>query len=603
MPPPQHHFVSQPLPQLVTNWLYNVIQPLYKHKEIVYQHVYQFLQAHLKKNLDFRIRTKVYTSEKTGRPDLLINLFGTIIVNDVIGVPIEIWVPFTYPYGEEDGAPFVYIVPEHSKLWFLRANNNVDSQGRFYHPYLSNWHNRGYSGDNTSSTPSLLNLLDTVIYPSILEDPPITNLPPTTFASQENYQTCSLPPLPPKPPKLPKLPELPELTRPINLTKVSHNNGEFNQSFGDPNLLQFAASSLSAGSSPSRLTSPLPALSSPSIIRQSTGPPLPAKPPKVISPTTASPQIMSPQFSGINGAKYPIPSRYLAPLPPPQSPPLHIINNINDNNYNSSINNNNNININNDTHIKQYIDMDTTLHLQQLHYPLKSSNNRNDSHVSEMMQHLSIENQRTGLLLMRQINASEIDIIDDVEQSTKVNDERKASLERLSTLINDCFQNEPLLKDIAYANENVRRANALATQLHHHYLQAIENSKNLDGHIDYLSAQLASLQSLNAELTELNQRNNTLETSVCVKPGIEIPLDDIIIPDLVLVKQLYDVVLEIKSIKDTMNLMSGNFHGCGEIINDKNMDACVKSMRNLGRDLFWLELTKNEIANIMKLQK
>lgn len=103
--------MSDPIPQLVSNWLFNVIQPLYDNKQIVYTHVYQFLQVHLKKNLNFKVRTRVYTSSGSGQSNLLINLFGTIAINNEISVPVEIWVPTSYPFVDQagNGTPLVYI--------------------------------------------------------------------------------------------------------------------------------------------------------------------------------------------------------------------------------------------------------------------------------------------------------------------------------------------------------------------------------------------------------------------------------------------------------------------------------------------------------------
>ena len=133
--------MSDPIPQLVSNWLFNVIQPLYDNKQIVYTHVYQFLQVHLKKNLNFKVRTRVYTSGGSGQSNLLINLFGTIAINNEISVPVEIWIPTSYPFVDQvgNGTPLVYIVPDHNRNWYLRPSNNVDTQGMFYHPYMSSW--------------------------------------------------------------------------------------------------------------------------------------------------------------------------------------------------------------------------------------------------------------------------------------------------------------------------------------------------------------------------------------------------------------------------------------------------------------------------------
>lgn len=166
--------------QQVSNWLFNVIQPLYEHKKEVYAHVFQFLQLHLRKNLNFKIRTQIYTSSGSGEPNLLINLFGTIQINEQIGTPIEIWVPFAYPYVdyENKGAPIVYIVPDHSKGWYLKPNNNVDTQGMFYHPYLTRWHRECLRSNPDSLNMFSLVELANVIYRSVTTDSPIASKPP-----------------------------------------------------------------------------------------------------------------------------------------------------------------------------------------------------------------------------------------------------------------------------------------------------------------------------------------------------------------------------------------------------------------------------------------
>lgn len=203
----------------------------------------------------------------------------------------------------------------------------------------------------------------------------------------------------------------------------------------------------------------------------------------------------------------------------------------------------------------------------------------------------------------RQLQPEPIDLIDSIAQLSVVDNERRASLENLSHQFNNYFAQDQIHYDTQYINENIQKTNALFTQLTRHNQQALENSKNLDDHITHISTRLSNLTNLNQELSILHELNNQAQDKVILSNTFELPLDELIIPDLPLVKQLYEVVLEIKAIKDTLNLISGNFHGCKEVVNDKNLDVCVKTVRNLGRELFWLELTKNEIAsNIMNLQ-
>ncbi|KAI5953931.1 STP22 [Candida margitis] len=496
-----------PLPQSVSNWLFNVIQPSYLYKQLVYAHVYQFLQQHLKKNLNFRIRTQVHTSEETGQSELLINLFGTIVINEHIGVPIEIWLPFSYPFSDYDrkGAPLVYITPDHSKSWYLRPTNNVDPQGKFYHPYLSNWYRDCVeSSGDISDYYNLIQLIN-VIYQSVKQEVPIVLEAPVTTNA------------PPKPAKI-------TTESPLRPQNTSHQ------------------------SSPTRS-----AVVSP----QSTGqPPLPAKPPKIVSP----------QHTSSNG----VPEKYQRPLPLPQESHSPVFSN-------------------------PSIDSVAPQHTQ--------SDINQSPHSSRL--HQDMTPSRTGIVSppTKQAQLEPVDLVDSIAQLSVVDLERKVALEKLSQEFNNYFAQDPIHLHTSYANENIQKANALYTQLSRHNQQALENSKNLDEHINHISTQLSNLTNLNQELATLHELNNQSHEKVILNNTFQLPLDELIIPDSPLVKQLYEVVSEIKAVKDTINLISGNFHGCKELVNDKNLDVCVKSLRNLGRELFWLELTKNEIAtNIMNLQ-
>ncbi|KAI3403648.2 STP22 [Candida oxycetoniae] len=552
----------QQLPQSVSNWLFNVIQPSYIYKQIVYNNVYHLLQLHLKKNFNFRIRTKVYTDEETGESCLLLNLFKTILIDENISVPIEIWIPFTYPYSdfERQGVPLVYIVPDHSKNWFLKPSNNVDSQGKFYHPYLSAWH-REYTESNFHAGELYnLNELANIVHQSVLADPPILNRSPILSSGAP----------PPKPAKVeygkssftfnrypqnegqlfpletsgPSLPEKPPKITLANHTSSQYtgNSSSINIGIGSSSIntgIDIGSSSINTGID----------IGSSSI---NTG----------IDIGSSSINTGIDIGSNSSGGKQPppIPLKYQAPLPIPDQ-------------Y---------------TKTRQPPPPDTP----STQVPVA------------MLQTLTInERQNFSPPSLPMQKVEPVDLVDsDNPQVSSISAERKMALEKLSERLNQCFESDPIHQSIAFANENVQKANALYSQLSHHYQQAKENSKNLDGHIQYLSTILTNITDLNKELTKLNEQNNHAESKVVVNSKCDIPLDELIVPDSLLVKQLYEVVSEIKAIKDTMNLISGNFHSCSEIINDKNQDFCVKTMRNLGRELFWLELTKNEIANIMKLQ-
>lgn len=145
-------------------------------------------------------------------------------------------------------------------------------------------------------------------------------------------------------------------------------------------------------------------------------------------------------------------------------------------------------------------------------------------------------------------------------------------------------------------NTNTKKIDALYQQLSHHNQQACANKENLDNHISYLSNQLSSLTSLNNELIQLDGLNSQQKNTVSTNNKSNFELDNLVVPDLALVNQLYDIVSDIKATKDTICLIGGNFQSESEIINDSRMDACVKAVRGLGRELFWLEVMKREIA-------
>lgn len=159
-----------PLTKSIENWLYSVLQPQYLNKQITYSHVHHFLVAHLKKGHDFRIRTAVHTSVR-GHPQLLINLYGVINVESNLSVPVSIWVPWEYPFGDI-GVPIVYVTADHSQNWFLRPTNNVDSVGKFYHPYLTEWSSMCINEEiHSFSKFNLTALLDLVASTVSMQDP------------------------------------------------------------------------------------------------------------------------------------------------------------------------------------------------------------------------------------------------------------------------------------------------------------------------------------------------------------------------------------------------------------------------------------------------
>lgn len=189
---------------------------------------------------------------------------------------------------------------------------------------------------------------------------------------------------------------------------------------------------------------------------------------------------------------------------------------------------------------------------------------------------------------------------DEVGQQTQNEQLLAAISQRINSYLN--LDNEESINHHLYEiNTNSSKIDALYNQLNHHNTQAKTNSDILDNHIENLTTQLLKLTSLNNELSQLDSVNAALNNSISTSATKEHHLDDIITADLAVVNQLYDVVSEIKANKDTINLIGGNFQSQSELINDNSIDSCVKTIRAIGRETFWLELMKDELAGIIGL--
>jgi ESCRT-I complex subunit TSG101 len=572
------------LPLQVANWLFNVLQPQYLHKQVAYSHIYQFLAVHLKRNLRFRIRTQVYTSSESGNSELLINLFGSITTG-VGDVPVEIWVPLNYPYV--DGVPLVYIVPDHANQLYLRPGNHVDTQGRFYHPYLASWYYE-CTGESTLNKFNLLELIN-VIQSVVTLDIPIQQVPPETPQSVPNIASQSLPP---KPAKVP----LSQLVNPRDPQPavIPQYDPQPSQALPFPQNNPQASSSKALG-----IPRDPPPFS---------GPPLPVK-------------------SGFASDAPPaIPLKYQNPLPLPNeqqstqmypiSPP-HAASPAMVQNYTGPRQNGNYLQDQNGSYLQDqngsYLQDQNGSYIpnQEQNPQISNYSPSSTTHTTPVpIQH--VQNTppiRTKNVQNTPINNTKntkpkttIDLMDDnLPIPTVPQVLHRELLEQLSNKINAYLQQDNCNQVVAQVNENSTKFSTLYNQLNHHYQQAQANSRHLEDHMNYLSQQLQQITKLDHDLAILDQLNNSQPDKVYTSSTTHVLLDDLIIPDLPLVKQLYDIVLEMKAIKDTISLIGGGFDSQSEIINDSNMDMCVKTVRNLGRELFWLELTKNEVAKVMSL--
>lgn len=177
-------------------------------------------------------------------------------------------------------------------------------------------------------------------------------------------------------------------------------------------------------------------------------------------------------------------------------------------------------------------------------------------------------------------------------------------LDEIARKVNEYISSSNSLQSaVPYVDEHTQKVKALHTQLENHTKQAEANLENLDKHISHIQAKIDEIALSNQQLGALAEVNAQLPTEVqtTLDETLKMHLDDLVTPDSALVNQLYDVVADIKAHKDTINLVGGFFENEPELINNENMDVCVKNLRGLGRDLFWLEMFKNKIGALMGL--
>lgn len=500
------------VPTKVVNWLYSVIKSQYSHGELVYRDVYRFLAVYLSQG--FRIRTAVYTSG-SGQTTLLIQLYGSVVVGNS-QVPVHIWLPQNYPFADKtashydaDGVPLVYIVPSAETV--VRQSNNVDLQGRFYHPYLSLWYQNYIPG--VSTTEYSLLLLMGCLSATFEKEMPLALRPITTG-----------PQLPPKPPSV--------------------RDTMFPQTTGPR--------------------------------RETTGPPLPEKP-------ESAPQEAH------------IPLKYRAPPPLPQENPQPV-----------------------SQSPQAFPQAQTQKAPQQL--SLNRTPNRlgvespertrftlrhpeNKQRTDEGYTQEKFTNQKVKNPPPQPVVQPEIEDLMDKATESQSSGVPAATLEKIAQKINDFLSNAGVNAVVDPVNEIAQRVGALHSQLLHHHKQATANRENLESHISYLKGQINAITDLNRKLGELDVINTEDAASITVglHPKSVVAVDDVVCADLALVHQLYEVCADIKAHKDTINVVAGNYRSEAELISDDNMDACIKAVRGLARETFWLEMERSQIGKAMGL--
>lgn len=518
------------VPTKVVNWLYSVIKSQYRHEELVYRDIYRFLAVYLPQG--FRIRTAVYTSG-SGKATLLIQLYGSVVISDN-QVPVQIWVPQNYPFADKtaspydaDGVPLVYIVPSAEMV--VRQSNNVDLQGRFYHPYLSLWYQNHVPG-SASAEYSLL-LLMGCMNVTFEKEMPLALRPITTG-----------PELPPKPPG-------------PRETMLSQTSGPRRETTG-PSLPQKPDSGI-----PLKYRAP---------------PPLPQAQshPQQHQPQTRSGHLVA---EILEKQRYDLSERH----PEPQG---------------------------------RHTGLPQERHVasSQRHPGPLQERQATGQERPPALQNYTPRTQKAPQEAQSTVHASkpvqpmvqaEIEDLMDKAAESQASGVPAATLEKIARQINDFLSSAGINTVVDQANAISQRVGTLHSQLLHHHKQAEANRENLENHISYLKSQINAITDLNRKLGELDVINTEDATSITMSlnPKSAVAVDDVVCADLALVHQLYDVCADIKAHKDTINLVAGNFRSEAELINDDNIDACIKAVRGLAREAFWLEIERSQIGKAMGL--
>lgn len=500
----------------ITNWLYTVLQPQYTHTEATYRDVYRFLLVYLDRG--FKIRTAVYTSA-LGGSDLLLNLYGPLSCGENV-FQINIWVPLNYPIAdatnktsniESNGVPIVYIVP--SKGQIIRPGNNVDSQGKVYHPFLVQWYTSTSSG-NPLEQFNLLLLMDCLVA-TFERSVPVILAPQTTG-----------PALPPKP---------------SNEVISPQRTGGGVSTTGPPLPRKPASSEEQPNSIPLKYRAPLPL------------------------PTQVTPSQWGVLDTGVSQASEG--SKQTIPIPLTNS---------------------------------NGIDHKWPKYESRASGPLQNP-------IGSLQQSSKHRRKAPNDNIPAKVSSIE-DLMDQVTLESKKQGPNPVELQRIAQHINLYLNsgstgsvNEILPK----INKTRGNAAALHSQLSHHNNQAKANIDNLENHVQYLTKQVDSIGQLNNHLYELSEANKTITDEIVlnVADDRKLALDDLVLPDLILVRQLYDTVAEIGGYRDAIKLVGGSYKSEAELINNETIDSCVRSVRALLRELFWLEVTRDEIGRVMGLEK
>lgn len=177
------------LPRSLLDWLYNVLQPEYAEPGRVFSDVVAVLSSYP----SLSPKTAVYTDEQ-GRSDLLLCLHGilpTIYNGATYHIPVEIWVPKSYPSVM---APIMYVRPTADMVVF--PSNYVDGNGRCFHPYLTYW-NQNSSHNLSEAIAIFIEIFGRL--PPVFAKPQHHTVSTGAVGSNASLSAETPPPVPPKP--------------------------------------------------------------------------------------------------------------------------------------------------------------------------------------------------------------------------------------------------------------------------------------------------------------------------------------------------------------------------------------------------------------------
>lgn len=550
----------------VASWVHKVVQPQYEHPDVAYTHICDFLSRYLAQG--FRIRTAVHTLY-SGVPQLLVNIYGNV-GSGPHAIGIQIWLPFNYPYAapngsEPNGAPIVYAsAPRDSHLYELGA---LDSQGRFFCAclleWLENWR------PDIENTQDLLQLMDAI------RDEVTPNLSRRSPESSSKSLPISLgPELPAKPP-------------------------------------------LSRDSTGSRVPPEV------------TGPPLPKK------PWEKEADLPLRQMQGLSiDSQQSVKSKYFAPLPlPPQSADSDSLYSGRESSG-SSIKSPHRV-----TSPGRIISLERVASpgriqpppaslaaLQEYEYrptqrtygdgPLYRNTrtppsvstgspvHANAHHSASPTHQLPARTRQHGETNSNKSSGRAATVADlmDLTSSLSHEDPRRAAvLNQISLEISKYLESgNSLNRFIGEVDENGSRVQALYNQLQNHLSKAKQNIALLDKDIDTTKSNIAELSNYNQVLLDLAGRNSSTSDAIAFGDSV-LPLSEYLVPSNPGSAQLFNLSAEILSYNDTFFILDHAWASPHPIINDDNMEACVKAVRAMARDQFWNVAAKTELASRLGL--